>query len=345
MNKNIKKVIVAMSGGVDSSVTAVLLREQGFAVTGLYLRLFQDAEKEIQIKKIAKAIGTPLIIRDVKKDFKKSVISYFLREYQVGRTPNPCVVCNKEIKFKFLFQELTKLKVDYVATGHYARIVKREIYYLIEARDKTKDQSYFLYTLNQKQLAKILFPLGSYEKEEIKKLAKKLKLPIKENEESQNICFINDKYPDNFLKRNLKLKAGDIVSTDGKILGRHYGLPLYTLGQRRGMNIGGKGPYFVVAKNIHKNEMVVASGSKIPGLFRSSAILSSVKWVGIKPKLPAHVLSQTRYHNPKVNAIIKVKRDLNYEVIFEKPQRAVTSGQSTVFYTKKGEVIGGGVIN
>ena len=351
-----------MSGGVDSSVAAALLKKKGFEVTGLYLRLFNDGKKEKQIKKIAKIINIPLVIRDVRQEFKKKVINYFLKEYQEGRTPNPCIVCNKEIKFRFLFDELNKLKADYVATGHYARL-RREfpisnfqfpnkskitnskfLYKLLEAKDKTKDQSYFLYTLNQKQLARIIFPLGEYKKEEVKKMAKKLKLPIEEGEESQNACFIPEKYPDLFLKRNLKLKAGNIVDLQGSVIGCHQGLPLYTLGQRRGMNIGGNGPYFMVGKNFRKNQLIVASGKKIPELFQSSANLDNVNWVGIKPKFPASILSQTRYHNPKVDAIIKAKGSSGYEIKFKKPQRAVTPGQSAVFYTKKGEVLGGGVI-
>ncbi len=367
MTKIRKKVLVAMSGGVDSSVAAYLLKKQGYEVIGLHLRLFKDEKKEKQIKKIAKAIGIPLVIKDARKEFKKKVVDYFLREYKKGRTPNPCVVCNREIKFKFLFQELSKIKADYVATGHYARL-RREIlnpkseirnkskiqnskflYKLFEARDKTKDQSYFLHTLKQKQLAKILFPLGNYKKEEVKKIATKLKLPANE-EESQNVCFISEKYPNDFLKKYIRMKPGKIVDIKGNIIGQHKGLPLYTLGQRRGINIGGKGPYFAVRKNFRKNELVVASGRTISELFRSSANLDNVNWVGIKPNLPAHVLSQTRYHNPKVNAIIKSYNMKHkacsriYKIEFEKPQRAVTPGQSAVFYTKKREIIGGGVI-
>lgn len=370
MDKNQKKqVIIAMSGGVDSSVAAYLLKKQGYNVTGLYLRLFNDAEKEKQIKRITKTIGIPLIIKDVRREFKKKVIDYFLKEYKAGNTPNPCVMCNKEIKFRFLFDELKKLKADYVSTGHYARIITKtspasghpslikegmgEVeYILIEAKDKTKDQSYFLYILDQKQLAKIIFPLGNYKKEEIKKIARKLKLPIKDGEESQNICFIADNNPDKFLRKNIKMKPGNIVDDSGKNIGKHAGLALYTIGQRRGINIGGKGPYFVIGKNLAKNRLIVSNAKTIPELYVSSGKIGQVSWVSKKPKMPVRVLSRIRYRNPRVNAIIKstnneqpTTNNKRYIIEFEKPQRAVTPGQSAVFYSKKGEVLGGGIIS
>jgi tRNA-uridine 2-sulfurtransferase len=357
MITNKRKIILAMSGGIDSSVAGALLKKNGYEVTGLYLQLFKDAKKEKQVKKITEIIGIPLVIKDVRQMFKKKVIDYFLQEYKNGRTPNPCVICNREIKFRFLFQELTRLKANYVATGHYARIMKHEtcnikqnIYELFEAKDKTKDQSYFLYTLNQKQLAKIIFPLGGYKKEEIRKLAKKLKLPIMEGEESQNVCFIADKYPDKFLKKNLKMQPGEIVDGQEKVIGRHQGLALYTLGQRRGINIGGSGPYYVIGKNPKDNRLIVTNNPHDPTLSKNEANLKEIEWLSIKPKLPIHILAQTRYHNPKVGAIIKLNNSRQstvhgrYKIEFEKPQRAVTPGQSAVFYSKKSEVIGGGVI-
>jgi tRNA-uridine 2-sulfurtransferase len=352
-----EKIIVAMSGGIDSSAAAALLKKNDHEVTGLYLRLFKDTQKEKQVKKIAEIIGMPLIIKDVRREFKKLVVDYFLQEYKNGRTPNPCVVCNREIKFRFLFQELTRLKADYVATGHYARLreaknqkSKAVSYKLFEAKDKTKDQSYFLYTLKQKQLAKIIFPLGDYKKEEVKKMAKKLELPIKEGDESQNVCFIAEKYPDKFLKKYLKIKNGEIVDSQGKVIGQHHGLALYTLGQRRGMNIGGSGPYYVIEKNFKGNRLIVTNNPYDPRLSKRGANLKEVKWVSMKPKLPIHILAQTRYHNPKVGAIIRshnMKHAASsgiYKIKFEKPQRAVTPGQSAVFYNKKGEIIGGGII-
>ena len=352
-----KRVIVALSGGVDSSVAAHLLKKQGYAVTGLYLRLFNDAKKEKQVGKIAKNIGIQLVIKDARQEFKKKVIDYFIREYESGRTPNPCVVCNREIKFKFLFQELKKLKANYIATGHYARkcevkcqMSNVKCYGLFEAKDKTKDQSYFLYTLSQKQLARILFPLGKYKKTKIIKLASVLRIlhtssieAVCRHKESQNVCFISEKNPDLFLKKNIKAKSGDIIDTDGNILGRHEGLFLYTLGQRRGIKIGGRGPYYVAGKNFRKNTLLVTNNSKDRRLLKNAAFLKSINWISNKPKLPAEILVRNRYHDPLSRAIIDM-RDGRYRIRYSDPQRAVTPGQSAVFYTESGEVSGGGII-
>lgn len=216
----------------------------------------------------------------------------------------------------------------------------KSIYKLSVAKDKEKDQSYFLYNLGQKQLEKILFPIGEYQKTDVRKLAKKYKLPIYAKPESQDICFISDGIG-NFLKRHIKLKSGEIVDENKNIMGKHKGLPLYTLGQRKGIEIGGKGPFFVIGKNARKNQLIVSNSQD--GLFSSAAVLNGVNWVSGGQKMPLKALVRTRYRNPLVYAIIK-PRKRNLEVIFEKPQRAVTPGQSIVFYSKKGEVLGGGVI-
>lgn len=360
-----------MSGGVDSSVSATLLKKQRFEVTGLYLRLFKDEVREKKVKEIAEKIGIPLIIKDARKEFKKRVINYFISEYKAGRTPNPCVVCNQHIKFKFLFDELTKLRADFVATGHYAR-VKREIqnskfeirnkskvqnsnfsYKLFQAKDKTKDQSYFLYTLNQKQLAKVLFPVGDYTKEEIKKLAQKFRLPLDFTEESRGICFVAEKWTDEFLRRNIKMRPGKIIDAKGNIIGIHQGLPLYTVGQRRNIRIGGTGPYYVVKKDLPKNVLVVVKNSHHPLLYKKDLLVKNINWITDKPRLPLEARVCIRYHHPAVRGIIKPSSHKNikalkqrvYLVRFIKPQRAVTPGQSAVFYAKKGEVLGGGTIN
>ncbi len=373
-----------MSGGVDSSVAAVLLKKQGYNVVGVFLRLWKEKNgrnTEISVKKIADFLKIPLIVIDARKEFKKIVVDYFLREYKAGRTPNPCVVCNREIKFKFLFQELIKLKADYVATGHYARIISdtfptfghpflikegmKEVFYkLFTAKDKTKDQSYFLYTLNQKQLSKILFPLENYAKDNVKKLAENFQLinlinnPHKNNnrlrlpstdsvcsyKESRNICFIPERYPDQFLKRNLKLKPGNIVDWQRNIIGRHLGLPLYTIGQRRNIGIGGTGPYYIAQKNFRKNELIVIKNFNNPLLYKKELFVKNVNWPSDKPKFPLKAKICIRYHHPAVRAIIKTRENL-YRIEFKKPQRAVTPGQSAVFYSEKGEVLGGGVIS
>jgi tRNA-specific 2-thiouridylase len=355
MLKNAKKrVIVAMSGGVDSSVAAALLQKQGYDVMGVFFHFWKESgqdksrenlccslESQEEARKVAQILKIPFYTLNVAKEFKKEVVDYFVREYKNGNTPNPCIVCNKEIKFKILLRKLQELKADYIASGHYAKIknVSGE-YKLLVAKDKEKDQSYFLYNLNQKQLAKILFPVSEMEKSEVRSLAKKMKLPVHSKPESQDICFISDGIG-NFLKRHIKMKAGNIANEKGNILGKHHGLPLYTLGQRKGIEIGGKGPFFVVGKNARKNQLIVSNDQE--ALFSHSAMVKKANWLSVAPKLPLRALVRTRYRNPLVYAIIKSKGK-NLELKFEKSQRAVTSGQSVVFYAKNGEVLGGGVI-
>ena len=357
--KKRKKIIVALSGGVDSAMAAALLKKQGHDVVGVYFRFFGSTWKpNFQVKKIAKKLGIPLKIFDARKEFKKRVIDYFLNAYKKGTTPNPCVVCNKEIKFRLLFDLMRKLDADYVATGHYARVTKQSsafsclglssghsskpsfFYVLYEAKDKTKDQSYFLYRLAQKDLAKIIFPLGDYKKSEIKKLAKKLKLPTLKNE-SQDVCFLDGKSVADFLRKNLQLKEGKIVDEKRKILGKHKGLPLYTLGQRKGIEIGGKGPYFVVRKNLLSNELVVTNNPK--KLLTKIFFVSGANWISGQPKFPLRAKVQTRYRAERFSATIRKVGSGKWEVRSEKPLRAVTPGQAAVFY-KNREVLGGGTI-
>ena len=349
----VKKVIVALSGGVDSAVTAALLKKQGFEVAGVFFRFFDGAASRKSLekaKKISKTLRVSLKIVDARKEFKKKIIDYFIESFKRGLTPNPCVVCNKEMKFRLLFDLMRKYKADYVATGHYARKVKcqksnvkskeRITYKLLKAKDELKGQSYFLYRLNQKDLAKIIFPLGDYKKSEIKKLAKKLKLPTLKNE-SQDVCFLGEKNTADFLRKNLQLKEGKIVDEKGKILGKHKGLPLYTLGQRKGIEIGGKGPYFVVRKNLLSNELVVTNNPK--KLLTKIFFVSGANWISGQPKFPLRAKVQTRYRAERFSATIRKVRSEKWEVRSEKPLRAVTPGQAAVFY-KNREVLGGGII-
>jgi tRNA-uridine 2-sulfurtransferase len=247
------------------------------------------------------------------------------------------------------------MRADYIASGHYAlkrkvksrkekgKNRKKFVYKLYQGKDKNKDQSYFLYNFNQKQLARILFPIGDYKKTEIRKIAKKLGLPVFNRDESQGLCFTPEKYPEGFLRRNLKLKKGRTINTQGKVIGTHEGLPLYTIGQRRGINIGGDGPYYVVGKDLEKNILVVTNNEKDPALYQSETAVEKVNWMVKKLKNRSKVLVKTRYRNPLVSAIIKAQgRD--YLIKFSKPQRAISPGQSAVFYTAKGELLGGGVI-
>lgn len=357
-NKRKPRVIVGMSSGVDSSVAAALLKKQGYEVVGVFMHFWKEPhqnalvenkccslEAQADARKVCQLLGIPLYTANAEKEFKKEVVDYFLHEYQNGRTPNPCVACNEHIKFNVLFKKMLEMEADFVASGHYS-IVKRGTdnkYHLYQGRDGEKDQSYFLYNFNQKQLSKILFPVGKYKKSQIRAMAKKTKLPVFNKDDSQGICFTPEKYPENFLRRHLKLKKGKTVNTDGKMVGTHEGLPLYTIGQRRGINIGGNGPYYVVAKDLKKNILVVTNKENDPALRRQSMLVKKVNWIASKPKLPAKIQVRSRYRKPLVSAIIKAKGD-KYLVNFAEPQRAISPGQSAVFYTKKGELLGGGII-
>ena len=356
MTNERKKILVALSGGVDSAVAAARLLKQGHEVVGVFFRFFGADTVNTQVKKIAKKLGIPLKIVDARKEFKKSVIDYFLNAYKTGTTPNPCVVCNKEMKFRLMFELMKKFDADYVATGHYARLgrkipnPKSQIpnkskllitnYKLLAANDKSKDQSYFLYRLAQKDLAKIVFPLGDYEKTEVKRMAKKLKLPVSKDE-SQDICFLGGKPISEFLKKRVKWVKGEIMDIKGNKLGVHKGLPFYTLGQRKGIEIGGAGPYFVIGKNVRKNELIVSNDEK--KLLTKKFIINKANWVDREIKFPLEAQVQTRYHAEKFSATIKKGKNSEYTVETKKPLRAVTPGQSAVFY-RKGEALGGGII-
>jgi tRNA-specific 2-thiouridylase len=347
-----KKVLMAMSGGVDSSTAALLLKNKGYDVQGVFLDFFNDKSAARRVKKISAKIKISLKVVSVSKDFRKTIIKYFLEELGRGNTPNPCVVCNEKIKFRILFEKMPELKADFVATGHYARL-QREFpisnfqfpnksqfqnpkVHLLEAKDKKKDQSYFLYRLNQKKLSKIIFPLSNYSKAEVRKIAKEFSLPIHNKKESQDICFIPKKGYKNFLRKNFRLKKGKILDSKGNLLGTHEGLPVYTIGQRKDIKIGGKGPYYVIGKNLKQNNLIVGSEKELSS---KKIKLKNINWIIGKPKFPFTALVRTRYRNPLIRATINKNG-----IKLEKPQRAITPGQFAVFYSKKGEVIGGGMI-
>ncbi len=357
----VKKVIVAMSGGVDSSVAAALLKKQGYFVIGVFMKFWKggkdgenrccSVESEKLARSVAKKIGVPFYVLNVEKEFKKKVVDYFLKEYKAGNTPNPCVVCNKEIKFGLLIEKALKLGADFVATGHYARFCretrnpKSEIrnyeYKLLKGRDKDKDQSYFLWQLNQRQSKHILFPVGDYTKTQVRVLAKKFKLPTAETPESQEVCFIQNTTND-FLKKYLKVKPAKIIDKLGKILGEHQGLWFYTIGQRKGLEIP-QGPYYVVEKALKKNILVVSKDQK--DLLKKELVAENVNWIsGKESKLPLKLKAKIRYrHNLADAAIIQHLTPNTYHIVFKKPQKAITPGQSAVFY-KGMELLGGGVI-
>jgi tRNA-specific 2-thiouridylase len=347
MKKGTKtKIVVAMSGGVDSSLAAALLKEsQDFEVIGIFMSLWQESiskEAEKRARKVAKFLKIPFYVFDFKKEFKNKIVDCFLKDYKKGITPNPCIICNKKIKFQLLFEKARKLGAEFIATGHYTLIKQekgRNI--LIKGKDKAKDQSYFLWKLSQKQLSHILFPVGGYEKKEVKEMAKKMKLPLLDDSESQEICFIKNT-TSGFLEKYLKTKKGKIIeASTGKTAGYHEGLWFYTIGQRKGIKLA-QGPFYVLDKDLKKNILIVTKNEK--DLYKKEAALEDVNWIsGEEPKLPLKAKIKIRYGHKAAVAIISKMKDKKYKIEFEKAQKAVTPGQSAVFYSNS-EVLGGALI-
>lgn len=349
-----KTVVVGLSGGVDSSVAAALLKRQGFNVIGVYMKNWSEdvgdwgctwAQDSEDARKVAQVLNIPFYVWNFEKEYYSKVVEYFFREYKANRTPNPDVMCNSEIKFKLFLEKALGLGADYVATGHYARVRQKatgKSFELLKGVDPAKDQSYFLYTLKQAQLSRVLFPIGDYKKDQIRALARKFKLPTAEKKDSQGICFIGKINVTEFLKANIKARTGVIVTTAGEQIGEHSGLPFYTIGQR-GLNLGGNGPYYVVDKIKRTNKIVVTNDKNDPKLWRKQFILEDLSWTADEPKMPFKIGVTIRYHHPEYPAKVKRINKKELLVMFNKPQRAVTPGQSAVFY--KGDIlIGGGVI-
>ncbi|MEI7620455.1 MAG: tRNA 2-thiouridine(34) synthase MnmA [Candidatus Falkowbacteria bacterium] len=361
MNKNLnkkKRVLVAMSGGVDSAVAAQLLVNQGYSVTGVFLHFWKDggtsmAENKCcslqalnDARRVAKEVGIELYTLDFKQAFKLAVVDNFLSEYQKGRTPNPCVLCNKKVKLGRLIKSALAMKFDYVASGHYLKIKKVGTkYHLYRAVDKNKDQSYFLYTFDQKELSHLMFPLANYKKPRVRELAKKWNLPVAEKSESQEICFIPGKHHNDFLKKYISLFPGDIKLMDGTVLGQHQGLSLYTIGQRRGIEIGGTGPYYAAKFDWKNNILYVVKDFDDLIFYKNKLIAKKVNWIsGKEPKLPFACSAVIRYRHPAVKCTAVSKNTRGYEIVFKEAQRAITPGQSVVFYQGQ-EVLGGGIID
>ena len=346
-NKN-KKIACALSGGVDSSVTAALLKNDGFDVSGVFMRLWKESggpilnsEDEKRAKAVAKKLNIPFYVYDLSEEFKKRVVDCFLDEFQKGRTPNPCIVCNPQIKFGVLLDNIIYKGFDLLATGHYAKtkLMKDGKFHFFEAKDKSKDQSYFLWKLKQNQLKKVLFPLGDYYKKEVKEIGKELDLPIKNAIESKEICFVPDSLHE-FLDRRLKKRSGEIIDKDGNFLGEHQGLLFYTIGQRKGIDLSG-GPFYVLDKDIKRNRLIVTKNEK--DLYKKQLELKEVNWIlGKIPDLPLKIKARIRYRHEAVPAEV-FKKSNKYFVEFKTKQRAVTPGQSAVFY-KRREIFGGGII-
>jgi tRNA-specific 2-thiouridylase len=340
----VKRVAVAMSGGVDSSVAAALLKQDGYEVSGVYMRPGADIMSNSlkALESVCQLLDIPLNKINLEKEFKGLVIDYFCREYARGRTPNPCVACNQYIKFDILMKKALETGADGFATGHYARVeATPEGYRLKKAVDITKDQSYFLYTLGQKQLRNLLLPLGELTKERVKSIAKELDLPTSEQRDSQDVCFIPDNDYRAFVTGKVPLRAGEIVDINGRILGKHEGLALYTVGQRQGLGLTSEEPLYVLKIDAESNKIVVGSREQA---LHNVLVARQLSWVsGKSPKAPIEVTAKIRDQAPEAAAELYPTDD-GVEVRFNEPQSAVTPGQSVVFY-QSDELLGGGIID
>lgn len=348
-----KKVVLGLSGGVDSTAAALLLQEQGYEVTALYFDVFGKGEETAAgAKRAAERLGIPLLYKDISKAFKRKVIAYFYNEYVAGRTPNPCVMCNKEIKYSVLLQAAAELGAARVATGHYARVKKRDedgLYTVRIAANAKKDQSYVLWKLGQEELSRVIFPLGEMEsKEQIREILRKKGFENAEKKDSQEICFVkNDDYI-TFLKQKMGLKTipGDFLDREGRILGPHQGIIHYTIGQRKGLGITFGKPMFVTKIDGTNNTVVLGSNED---LFSKKVKASRYHFCGPVPKNGTEALGKIRYASDFAPCHIHFTEEQDVEgkkqliVEFDQPQRAPTPGQSLVLY-REDELLGGGII-
>ncbi len=354
-----QRVVVGMSGGVDSAVAALLLKQQGYDVVGLFMKNWEDDDTDeycssrqdlIDAASVADIIDIPLEAVNFSTEYKERVFSQFLAEYKAGRTPNPDVLCNAEIKFKAFLDHALSLGAKHIATGHYAQV--REIngeFQLLKGEDGTKDQSYFLYRLNQAQLAGTLFPIGHLYKRDVRKIARDHGLPNSAKKDSTGICFIGERPFREFLNRYLPHEPGEIQTPEGAVVGKHIGLMYYTIGQRQGLGIGGTRdgagePWFVVGKNMMQNILIVVQGHDHPALFRPVLSAADLTWIsGQAPHCNWVYAAKIRYRQPDAPCFITYLGDDRCEIEFAQPQWAVTPGQSVVVYESK-VCLGGGVI-
>lgn len=357
-----KKVMVAMSGGVDSSVAALLLKASGYDVIGVTLRLWVDPSAEERAgeeakgccshdavsdaRKVAALLDIPHYVLDLKEEFYEKIVCNFAAEYLRGRTPSPCIECNRTIKFKTLRQKARGLGIDYIATGHYARIdyePELKIYKLFKGFDQQKDQSYMLYILGQEELAATIFPLGDKTKEQVRKIAAENDLAVAGKDESQEICFIPDNDYRSFLERSFPeaVRLGDIYSTEGQKLGRHRGIAFYTVGQRKGLGLTAPHPLYVVQIDAQSNRVIVGPEEEV---YSAGLLAGELNFVsGEPPAKPLEVEVKIRYRASAVSAVLQPPIEGCSRVVFEQKQKAVTPGQSAVFYRGE-EVVGGGII-
>ena len=407
MNKNNKKVFVMMSGGVDSSVAALLLKKQGYDVVGVFMRSYnidgcQERDAE-DARRVAGKLKIPFYVWDFEEEYKKKVVEYMIDGYRQGITPNPDVMCNKEIKFGLFLKRSLEMGADFVATGHYVRLASRRIsdgtgrrlapaasrdldsrrgdfafgenqarrasetfrtehakklakvYSLFIAKDKNKDQSYFLWTLTQKQLKHCLFPIGDYLKSEVREIARKAGLPTADKKDSQGICFLGKVTLKDFLNQYIPEKRGLVLSASGEVFGEHKGAHFYTIGQRHlkisnfKNQISNSQPVYVAEKDIQNNTIIVAKGSDNSALYKKEIKLTNTNFINlvhsqILKNVGMNILTRVRYRQPLASARLDFSDDLCCNLIFDEPQKFVASGQSAVFYSINEEVLGGGII-
>jgi tRNA-specific 2-thiouridylase len=345
-----KSVFVGMSGGVDSSVTAALLKEEGYKVTGVYMKNWsQDLpghhcpwrEDYQDAKRVAVQLGIDFKMYDFEKEYRHKVVEYMIDEYKAGRTPNPDIMCNQEVKFKLFLNTALSEGADYIATGHYSRVIDGK---LMVGVDTNKDQSYFLYRVKKSALEKTILPIGNYEKPEIRKMAKALGLVTADKKDSQGICFVGKVGIRDFLSQYVKTKNGNIIDQHGKVIGEHDGALFYTIGQRQGLHVGGGLPYYVVGKDMKKNEVYVTTDLQDERLWSRELNLADIHWIDEPAEDQANLSIRTRYR-AKLTPItaLRKKNDTTWQLSLKDDVRAITPGQSAVIYNGE-HVLGGGIV-
>lgn len=358
MSDKKKRVVVGMSGGVDSAVSAALLKEQGFDVIGLYMSNWKETDEGgcctgeqdwTDVKYVCDRIGIPYYSVDFSEQYMNNVFRLFVEEYKKGRTPNPDVLCNREVKFGPFADFARQLGADYIATGHYCRVRHDgDIHYLLRAKDDNKDQTYFLNQVSSHQLRDVIFPLGDLTKPEVRELALKYDIPVAKKKDSTGICFIGERNFRQFLSQYIPMKDGDIITQDGKIVGRHQGVYFYTLGQRRGLGIGGSADgngerWFVLGKDVEKNLLIVSQGED-GVLFKDGLETEGFNFITPPPAKQFECEVRIKHRQPLQKAVATVLDNGNVRLVFEQKQRAIAEGQYAVVYV--GEIcLGGGVIN